>query len=447
MNTENLKIAEMRGVTENEFIDVASNIKGETILTRVEAHDVSTSNANDNDENGGVPTPPLSSDVVTIEGEATVVSSTSIVDEEQVIAECVKLTNEVALAANSCQRSKFSADLTTIPENLHSLVIPEDPYKLTSFVTISEDAIKAAKKSLRNERKMTAQEYHIRHEHAREFGFIALDAALKLSLRLNEVVGHSGGRSDLHPEKYEGDNRFQYQIFEEDFGLNHKIAARFKKLTVEAVDKEKKFANDNNEIPTLTHALKYVKAKENQLNKAKETANNIACNDNDASETIELPIGRYDIIYANFNKFEENFDLSEVANDNCLLYLWVDKGQIANAIDFIRNNGFKYADTAVFVRNKFRHGGQYFKDYHSQVLVGVKGNFDKPEFRGEKSVAYESEIGEGSGYTYYRNVINLLYPDAEMLDLVTEAEVLTETIEDIEGVDDTASTSREVSDD
>ena len=434
-------------VDDMNIIDKASEIEASSALTGVEAHNVSTSNVNDNDENGGVPTPPLSSDVVTIEGEATVVSSTPVVDEEQVMAECVKLTNEVALAANSCQRSKFSADLTTIPEDLHSLVIPEDPYKLTSFVTISEDAIKAAKKSLRNERKMTAQEYHIRHEHAREFGFIALDAALKLSLRLNEVVGHSGGRSDLHPEKYEGDNRFQYQIFEEDFGLNHKIAARFKKLTVEAVDKENKFANDNNEIPTLTHALKYVKAKENQLDKAKETANNIACNDNDASETIELPIGRYDIIYANFNKFEENFDLSEVANDNCLLYLWVDKGQIANAIDFIRNNGFKYADTAVFVRNKFRHGGQYFKDYHSQVLVGVKGNFDKPEFRGEKSVAYESEIGEGSGYTYYRSVIKLLYPDAEMLDLVTEAEVLTETIEDIEGVNDTASTSREVSDD
>lgn len=442
-----LKIAEMRGVTENEFIDVASNIKGKTILTEVEAHDVSTSNANDNDENDGVPTPPLSSDVVTIEGEATVVSSTPIVDEEQVMAECVKLTNEVALAANSCQRSKFSADLTTIPENLHSLVIPDDSNDLSVFVVAGERAIQAAKESLRIKRKMTAQEYHIRHEHAREFGFITLAAALKLSIRLNEVVGHSGGRSDLHPEKYEGDNRFQYQIFEEDFGLNDKVARRIMKLTVEAHDKEKKFANDNNEIPTLTHALKYVKAKENQLDKAKETANNIVCNDNDASETIELPIGRYDIIYANFNKFEENFDLSEVANDNCLLYLWVDKGQIANAIDFIRNNGFKYADTAVFVRNKFRHGGQYFKDYHSQVLVGSKGNFDKPEFRGEKSVAYESEIGEGSGYTYYRDVIKLLYPDAELLDLVTEAEVVTGTIEDNENVEDTASTSREVSDD
>ena len=190
-----------------------------------------------------------------------------------------------------------------------------------------------------------------------------------------------------------------------------------------------------------------MKAKKNKLNKAKEDANNIACNDNGDSETIELPVGKYDIIYADFNKFKEGFDLSEAANDNCLLYLWADKDQIAHAIDFMHNNGFEYADTAVFVRNKFRQGGQYFKDYHFQVLVGVKGNFDKPEFRVEKSVAYESEIGEGSGHTYYRNVINLLYPDAELLDLVTEAEVLTETIEDIEGVDDTASTSREVSDD
>lgn len=436
-----------KGVDDMNIIDKASEIEANAVLTEIEAHDVSTSNANDNDENGGVPIPPLSSDVVTIEGEATVVSSTPVVDEEQIMAECTNLTNEVVLVANSCQRSKFSANLTTIPEGLRSLVIPEDPNDLAVFASVGEDAIKAAKKSLRNKRKMTTQEYHNRHEQAREFGFIALDAALKLSLRLNKVVGHGGGRSDLHPEKYEGDNRFQYQIFEEDFGLNDKVARRIMKLTVEAHDKEKKFSNDHNEIPTLTHALKYVKAKENELNKAKENANNIACNDNGDSETIELPVAKYDIIYADFNKFEEGFDLSEAANDNCLLYLWADKDQIAHAIDFMHNNGFDYADTAVFVRNKFRHCGQYFKDYHSQVLVGLKGNFEKPEFRGEKSVAYESEIGEESGYTYYRNVINLLYPDAEMLDLVTEAEVLTETIEDIEGVDDTASTSREVSDD
>ena len=294
---------------------------------------------------------------------------------------------------------------------------------------------------------MTAEEYHARHEHAREFAFMALDAALNLSISLREIVGHSGGRSDLHPEKYEGDNRFQYQIFEEDFGLNHKMAARFKKLTVEAVDKEKKFANDSNEIPTLTHALKYVKAKENELNKAKEAANNIACNDNGDSETIELPVGKYNIIYADFNKFEEDFDLSQAANDNCLLYLWADKGQLAKAIKFMILNGFEYSDTAVFVRNKFHHGGQYFKDYHSQILVGLKGKFDKPEFRGEKSVAYESEIGEGSGYTYYKNVIKLLYPDADLLDLVTDAEVVTGTIENNEAVDNTASTSQEVSDD
>lgn len=434
-------------VDDMNIIDKASEIEASSALTGVEAHDVSTSNANDNDENGGVPTPPISSDVVTIEGKATVISSTPIVDEKQVMAECVKLTNEVALAANSCQRSKFSTDLTTIPEDLHSLVIPDDSNDLSVFVVAGERAIQVAKESLRIKRKMTAQEYHIRHEHAREFGFIALDAALKLSLRLNEVVGHSGGRSDLHPEKYEGENRFQYQIFEEDFGLHYGVAKRFMDLTVEAVDKEKKFANDNNEIPTLTHALRYAKDKKNKLNKAKEAANNIACNDNGDSETIELPTGKYNIIYADLNKFEEDFDLSEAANDNCLFYLWADKGQIANAIDFMRNNGFEYADTAVFVRNKFRHGGQYFKDYHSQVLVGLKGNFDKPEFRVEKSVAYESEIGEGSGYTYYRNVIKLLYPDADLLDLVTDAEVVTGTTEDNEAVDNTASTSQEVSND
>lgn len=432
-------------VNDMKIIDKASELEAKTILTGVEVHDVSSSNTNDNDENGGVTAPSQSSEIVTIEGEATVVSSTPVIDDEQVMAECVKLTNEVASAANSCQRSKFTADLTKIPEDLHSLVIPENPYELSLFVQICEDAVNAAKKSLKSKKNMTAEEYHARHEHAREFAFMALDAALKLSISLREIVGHSGGRSDLHPENYKGDNRFQYQIFKEDFGLTDKVARRIMQLTVEAVDKEKKFANDNNELPTLSHALRYVKAKENELNKAKEAVSNIACNDNGDSETIELPIGKYDIIYADFNKFKEGLNLSEAANDNCLLYLWADKGQIAHAIDFMCDNGFEYADTAVFIRNKFHQGGQYFKDYHSQVLVGSKGNFEKPEFRGEKSVAYESEIGEGSGYTYYRNVIKLLYPDAELLDLVTK--MVTETVEDNEAVDNTGSTSQEVSDD
>ena len=34
----------------------------------------------------------------------------------------------------------------------------------------------------------------------------------------------------------------------------------------------------------------------------------------------------------------------------------------------MHNNGFEYIDAAVFVKNKLRHGGQYFKDYHSQDL-------------------------------------------------------------------------------
>ena len=104
-------------VDDTKIIDKASELEAKTILTGVEVHDVSSSNANDNDEYVGVTAPSQSSEIVTIEGEATVVSSTPVIDDEQVMAECVKLTNEVASAANSCQRSKFTADLTKIPED------------------------------------------------------------------------------------------------------------------------------------------------------------------------------------------------------------------------------------------------------------------------------------------------------------------------------------------
>ena len=35
---------------------------------------------------------------------------------------------------------------------------------------------------------------------------------------------------------------------------------------------------------------------------------------------------------------------------------------------FMHNNGFEYTGAAVLVKNKLRHGGQYFKDYHSHNL-------------------------------------------------------------------------------
>lgn len=380
-----------------KFYDEAEIIKTSSIMNEQEVKNLSGSNVNDNGDGDFTP-PPLQN-----EGNETDVP-TSDFNQEQTEAECAELNYQVALAANACREEKFSTDLTTIPEENRFIVIPNDPKKLDNFVKAGEDAVKLAIKIL-NKPNMTALEYHTLHQKTKKQGFIVLDAALKLSVAINNIETHKGMRSDLSPNPY----RTKPQILTEDFGLTKKQAERLQKLTVEAVDKEKKFANDNDEIPTLTHALKFVKAKEDALAKAKEMAHGNDISDEDITNKIEVPEGKYDIIYADLNQFDESFDLSQAANDNALLYMWADKSQLATAIDLMHKNGFENVDCSVFVRNKTEKGGEYFQDMHKMVLVGRKGNVKRPFAFKAGSVVYENEIGENNSYAYYESLIKRMY--------------------------------------
>lgn len=268
-----------------EFYDETENIKISSTMNEQEVENLSGSNINDNGDGDFTP-PPLQNE----NNEANVSAST--LDDKQIEAECTDLNYQVVLAANKCQEEKFSADLSVIPEENHSLVIPNDPKELDNFIKIGETAVDAAKKIL-NKRNISAKEYQALHQKAKEQGFIVLNAALKLSMAINSIETHKGNRSDLYPDQ----NRSKEQILWEDFGLTKKQARRFASLTVEAVDKEKKFANDNDEIPTLTHALKFVKAKEDVLAKAKEMAHGNDFSDEDITNKIEVPEGKYDTLY------------------------------------------------------------------------------------------------------------------------------------------------------
>lgn len=393
---------------EAENFDDAEIIKASSSLTESEVKTLSGSHDNDNGDGDFTP-PPLQNETNQSEFD---------LDDKQIEAACADLNYQVALSANACQEEKFSTDLTVIPKENHSIVIPDDPKDLDIFIKAGEAAIKAAQKILRKPFPCV-QEYHMLHQNAKKQGFILLDAALKLSVKLNNIETHEGNRNDLHPDKY----RNKPQVLMEDFGMTDKQARRFEALTVDAVDKEKKFANDNNEIPTLTHALKYAETQKKALEKAQEEAQSNACGNDDAEGGIQIPDGKYDIIHMDFNNFDEEFDLSQAANDNALLYIWVDKSKLATAIDWMRKNGFENVDCSVFVRNKTEKGGKYFQDLHKMVLVGKKGDIKPPRFFKSNSVTYENEIGDSSGYAYYESLIKRMYPDLAMLDLTNAKKV------------------------
>lgn len=402
-----------------EFYDETEEIKSSSTMNEQEVENLSGSNVNDNGDGDFTPSP------LQNEGGETGISASDF-DEEQAEAECAKLNYQVALAANACREEKFSTDLTTIPEENRFIIIPNDSKKLDNFIKAGEDAVKLATKIL-NKPNMTALEYHTLHQKTKKQGFIVLDAALKLSVTINNIETHKGMRSDLAPNPY----RTKPQILKEDFGLTKKQAERLQRLTAEAVDKEKKFANDNDEIPTLTHALKFVKKdKEGASTETDGETPDENNSDEDITNKIEVPKGKYDIIYADLNRFDENFDLSQAANDNALLYMWVDKSQLATAIDLMNKNGFENVDCSVFIRNKAKKGGKYFQDMHKMVLVGKKGDVKRPFAFKAGSVVYENEIGENNSYAYYESLIKRMYPDASFCNLITQ--VSSEEIQNAE---------------
>lgn len=394
---------------EAEIYDEAETIKASSTLTEQEAENLSDSNVNDNGDGDFTP-PPLQN-----ENNATSVSVQTL-DDKQIEAECTDLNYQVVLAANEYQEEKFSANLSVIPEENHSIVIPSDPKELDNFINMGVAAVDAAKKIL-NKHNISVKEYQVLHQKAKEQGFIVLNATLKLSVAINSIETHEGTRSDLYPDQ----NRNKEQILEEDFGLTKKQARRFASLTVEAVDKEKKFAKDNDEIPTLTHALKSVK----ETKSPKEETSDNSTDDDNMQNNVATPDGKYDIIYADFNKFDENFNLSQIANDNALFYIWADKSQLTAAINIMNNHSFECIDCSVFVRNKSEKGGKYFQDMHRMVLVGKKGEFKPPFTYKASSVAYENEIGENNGHAYYESLIRRMYPDETILDLINTEKVQT----------------------
>lgn len=172
-----------------EIYDEAETIKASSTLTEQEAENLSGYNVNDNGDGDFTP-PPLQNE------NNAASASVPTLDDKQIEAECTDLNYQVVLAANECQEEKFSANLSVIPEENHSLIIPSDPKELDNFINIGVAAVNAAKKIL-NKRNISAKEYHVLHQKAKEQGFIVLNAALKLSLAINSIKTHEGNRSDL----------------------------------------------------------------------------------------------------------------------------------------------------------------------------------------------------------------------------------------------------------
>lgn len=72
-----------------------------------------------------------------------------------------------------------------------------------------------------------------------------------------------------------------------------------------------------------------------------------------------------------------NLPVSEIADPDCVLFLWVTSPKLAEALEVITAWGFKYRTCAVWVKDKIGLG-YYFRQRHELLLVATKGTPGTP---------------------------------------------------------------------
>ena len=304
--------------------------------------------------------------------------------------------------------------IASAQNQFNALVVPTDPAQMYNFVMVSGKAVEAAELLIK-QAAAPAQTLQNLHEQAKKQGELILDTALELAARIKAIEGFRGKRSDLSS----GGKPTKEDILNARFHISPQQAARIAKLTDEAVRKEKEYAREHDTPPTLTHALKYVQAKEQNLerSKRKQTAYQASIR----LEKKVLPDGKYDIVFADLDLWSDDINVSDITTENALLFLTCEKDKVGNAIHKMEENGFIQADELVFVKIKTNSGpSKYFRNQHRNLLLGVKGEYDLPDIYKTVSVLFENNVPAGQENSAYMAIIAEMYPDGAYLDLVSE---------------------------
>ena len=100
------------------------------------------------------------------------------------------------------------------------------------------------------------------------------------------------------------------------------------------------------------------------------------------------------------NKDICNLPISEIADENCILFLWATFPKIQEALDVIKAWGFEYKTVGFTWIKKNKNGGNFFgvgwytKSNAEVCLIGVKGK--APKVSNSVSSIIEAPIGKHS---------------------------------------------------
>lgn len=326
----------------------------------------------------------------------------------------------VILPLGDDDKGELSTELV-VSGNNNFLAVPTDPKELNTFIAVGTKAIEAAQAILKKS-NISGEEFKQLHQKTKEHGFVVLNAALDLAIQIRDIPTEPGKRTDKeHVCDEEGsadETRTKKDVLKEDFGLSEYQAWRISQLTVDAVDKEKAYANKNDEVPTLSHAMSFVEAKKRQAKKAQE--NSQTFESRNRTDKIVLPGGKFDVIYADVAKLSEDLDIADKVNDSAIIYLLAAPNQLLKALEFMTSLGFEYKDCAVAIKEEINSGCKFFQNKHDQLLVGVKGDYPTPYTFRTPSVCYGYELGDASAEVYFHKAIERMYPEGAYWDLTSE---------------------------
>jgi len=107
----------------------------------------------------------------------------------------------------------------------------------------------------------------------------------------------------------------------------------------------------------------------------------------------------------------------DIADDNCVLFLWATAPKLKECIEVMVAWGFEYRTCAIWDK-KTIGVGYWFRNQHELLLIGKIGKFSPPEPKQRVSSVYQEKKSEHSKKpTFFRNLISEWYPDKNKIEL------------------------------
>lgn len=141
-----------------------------------------------------------------------------------------------------------------------SVAIPTDLPSLNGFIIINEGATATAKALAENKvLAPVAREYFLKK--AQSYGYLWLKGEAQLGKEIRAIRTRKGKRNDLKKVSFDevlGDLRDKKTVLKEDYNLKQGQGRELARLTDELVEKEYRYALDNNDVPSRAHALTFL---------------------------------------------------------------------------------------------------------------------------------------------------------------------------------------------